>query len=193
MQQVQLHIDQTLAQTGLRSVQPPMQIKQHQADLQISQEHTNLVEISTTARRLYIDQTEAFADANLKTPLRLSNEFYQRIRGTVMNYVAKTAREGEQLKKIENGNHAITHIAAQRGSRPQKQANIAYMPNSMSKVSFDYQPSEVHIRARKSEANIHVTPQKPEIDIPKWGVDIYLQQKNQIAFQAVGTNVDRGL
>ncbi|MFA9458574.1 DUF6470 family protein [Halalkalibacter sp. AB-rgal2] len=193
MQLAQLNIYQTFAQTGLQTRQPTMSIRQHHADLRIQQEHVNLVEISTTGQRLFIDQTEAFADANLKSPLRHSLEFYSSTKQKTMQYIAKMAREGEQLKRIDRNVDAISSIAKQNYGPSHPRVNIAYMPSSMSKVAIDYKPSEVHYHVRKSEPTIQVTRREPDIDIPRWEANVYLQQKNAIAFEATGAAIDRNL
>ncbi|GAE32123.1 DUF6470 family protein [Alkalihalobacillus hemicellulosilyticus] len=193
MQLAQLNIYQTFAQTGLQTIQPTMNVKQHHADLRIQQEHANLVEISTTGQRLYIDQTEAFADAHLKSPLRHSLEFYNSTKQKTMQYIAKTAQEGEQLKRIDRGVDAIRSIAKQNYGPSHPRVNIAYMPSSMSKVVIDYEPSEVHYHVRKSEPKIQIIRREPDITIPRWETNVYIQQKNAIAFEATGTAIDRNL
>lgn len=192
MQLPSLNIQKTDAYIGLHLQRPGLQIRQRNADLQILQDPVGM-EMRTSKPKLSIDQTEAFADANLKTPLRLANDFWAKTESVVSQYVAKTALEGEQLKSIENGTGVIQRIAKQRSERPIPEINIGYMPRSMNRVRFDYRPSEVTIHAPFKEAEISVTRRAPQIEIPKWQTDVYVRQKNQISFEAVGVNVDRGL
>lgn len=193
MQLPSIDITQTNAQIALRSERPPVQVKQHQADLQIRQQHSGVLQISKKASKLYIDQTEAFADANLKSPLRLAKEFTAGSRGKVAQYVAKTAQQGNQMMRIENGTEAIQRLAKVNSERPERQLTLAFMPKSMSKVRFRYQPSELTVNAPRREPDIRVTPRKPDIEIPKWQSEAYLKQNNQISFQAIGVNVNLGL
>ncbi len=113
-----LDIQSTDAYTGLRSERPPMRIRQQSADLHIHQEHVGLIEISKTASKLFIDQTEAFADANLKSPLRMASEFWNHSKSHVAEYLAKTAQQGNQMMKIENGFGAFAQIAKAEGGAP---------------------------------------------------------------------------
>lgn len=191
MNMPRLLIETTDAQIGLRPYRPPLQIKQHQADLQIRQRHVDIIEMSTTASKLYIDQTEAFADANLKTPLRLANEYWKKANETALEYIAKTAREGIEMMRIEDGGDAIQRIAKRNSLPPPKEATLAWMPRSMSQVKFTYVPGELKIEAPFEEAEITVIPRPPEIRIPKWETNVYLRQKNSIRFEVVGTTVDR--
>ncbi|WP_088104279.1 DUF6470 family protein [Halalkalibacter urbisdiaboli] len=188
-----IDIQKNDAYIGLRSQQPPMKVKQHHANLQINQEHAALIEISTTASKLSIDQTEAFADANLKTPLRLANDYWNKTEGVVAKYVAKTAQQGKQMMQIENGFGAFPRIAKQNSEKPEKQLTLVQMPRSAFKINFDYQPSEVNFRVPNKKPEIRVTPHEPDISIPKWQTDVYVRQKEQISFQAVGGILNKGL
>ena len=193
MQLTSLHIQQNDARIGLRSSRPGPQIKQQAADMQIRQNHNNLIEISTTASQMHIDQTEAFADANLKSPIRVANETAAKALQQASQYVAKTAQQGDQLMKIENGNGAIARIAKVNSDPAPKQVNIGYMPKSADRVKFNFQPAQVNIRAREHETDIIVNRRAPHIEMPKWQSEVYIRQKNHIAFQAVGGQVNLGL
>ncbi|TWI59948.1 DUF6470 family protein [Halalkalibacter nanhaiisediminis] len=188
-----LDIQATDAYIGLRSTRPDMRIRQQSADLQIHQEHVGLIEISKTASKLFIDQTQAFAEANLKTPLRMASDFLKKTESHVAEYLAKTVQQGNQMMRIENGNGALAQIAKAKGERPPVQTTFANMPRSMSSVKFDYQPSEISVNAPFKEAEITVNRRAPQIEIPKWQTEAYMRQKNQISFQAVGVNVNRSL
>ncbi len=186
-----LHIETNDAEIGLHSQRPPMQIKQEQAELRIKQKHVDIIEISKTASQLYIDQTEAFADANLKSPLRMANEFWQKTKGEVLNYLAKTVQEGDEMMRIENGGGAIPRIAAQNSQITPSETTLAYMPRSMSQVKFSYVPSELTIKAPYDEPEITVTLRPPQIEIPTWQTNAYIKQKNRIHIEVVGANVDK--
>lgn len=193
MQLPSLDIQSTDAYIGLRSERPGLRIRQQSADLQIRQEHTGLIEISRTASKLFIDQTEAFADANLKTSLRMASEFVTRGASEAAKYVAKTAQQGDQMMRIENGYGAFARIAKVNSERKPLETALGYMPKSAFRVSFDYQPSKLSIRAPFKEAEITVNRRAPQVEIPKWQTEAYMRQKNQISFQAVGAVVNRGL
>ncbi|PYZ92786.1 hypothetical protein CR194_14125 [Salipaludibacillus keqinensis] len=192
MDLARINISTTQAQTGIQSQRPPMSIHQPQADMHIDQEFGS-IRISTTASQLFIDQTEAFADADLKGPLRRSDEFAARSMQNVMQYIAKTTQQGDQMKKIEHGTNAIASIAKQNGERPTKQINYGTVPEHMGKVSIDYRPSDISIQADRSEPTIRVHKNDPQIHIPRWESNVYLQQKNHIDFSVSGGSINRQL
>ncbi|MCE7792723.1 DUF6470 family protein [Salipaludibacillus sp. CUR1] len=193
MELPRIHISSVQAQTGIRQQRPPMSIHQPNADLQINQDFSGTLHISSTASRLFIDQTEAFADADLKGPLRRVKEYAAQSQQNVLQYVAKVTREGDQLKKIEHSTNALASIAKQKGERPPKDYNYGVVPEHMGKVTFNYQPSELSIQSDWADPDIRIIPNKPEISFPRWETDVYLRQKNDVQFSVTGGSVNRQL
>lgn len=190
MQTPYLQMQSTLGQIGLQSNRPPLQIKQPNADLTIKQEHVDTLKISTKASKLLIDQTEAFADAHLKDPIRSANEYYQKTKSKVAEYISKTVSQGMQLLKIENGGNVFPQLAAANSQlNPERQFQLKSMPNAL-RVKINYQPGELNIQVNRSEPDIQVKKNDPIISIPKWQTDAYIRQKNNLNIQAVGLSVN---
>ncbi|ARK32096.1 DUF6470 family protein [Halalkalibacter krulwichiae] len=192
MQLLAIHIEQTAARIGLRSHRAEMKINQPAAEMSIQQTH-HILKMNTTEAKMQIDQTEAFADANLKSVLRYSREQAASAVQIAQSYIAKTAQQGDQLMRIENGTGIIARQAKWNAERPPKQATIGYMPKSADRVRFDFQPSQLSITANERKPNITINRRDVQIDIPKWQTEAYLQQKNHISFQSVGSIVNKGL
>ncbi|MFN7252522.1 MAG: DUF6470 family protein [Anaerobacillus sp.] len=193
MQVPYIQMNSVLGQIGLQPNRPQMQINQRNAELSIHQDHSTM-SISTRASKLYIDQTEAFADAHLKGPLRSSNEFISKAEGKVAQYIAKTAQQGDMMMRIENGFGAIPRIAEINSELyPEKELNVGFLPRSTSQVKFNYVPSEVKIQVTSSMPEIHVRKNDPQISIPKWQSNAYVKQKNNLTMKVIGLNVNRQL
>lgn len=191
MQVPSIQMQSVHGKIGLQSNHPQMQVRQQNAVLTINQDHVGKLKISTRPSKLNIDQTEAFADANLKGPVRSSNEFIARTKSEVGQYIAKTNQQGDQLMKIENGGNAIPRIAkANSEFFPQRDWNIGYMPRNAFRVKFNYQPSELSINVSSSQPEINVRRNDPNISIPKWQTDVYIRQKNNLTIQAIGLQVN---
>ncbi|MDT8858787.1 DUF6470 family protein [Alkalihalobacillus sp. MEB130] len=193
MQLPSIQIHQTEALIGLRSQRPGLQIRQESPDMKIHQNHHGLIEISQTASKMHIDQTEAFADANLVPTLRQNKEYLESGKSKVAQFIARTAQQGDQMMRIENGTGALARISKVNSERPEKQATLGYMPKSMDRVNITFQPSQVTTRANVQPVTVTVQQKDPYIDIPKWQTETYIRQKNHISFQAVGGNVNLGL
>lgn len=194
MQVPSLHIQSTHGKIGLQSQRPHIQIQQHHAEFSIHQEHVDTLKISTRAGKMFIDQTEAFADANLKGGLRSSKEFLAKTNQKVSQYIQKKAHEGNQFMRIERsggGGAVIARIATQNSELyPERQAALTQMPRPF-QVKFQFEPTQVNIQARRSEPNIHVNKREPTIQLPKWQVDAYVRQKNEINIQVVGLQLNQ--
>ncbi|MEB1806670.1 MAG: DUF6470 family protein [Bacillaceae bacterium] len=192
MNMPRIDITTTRGEIGRQSDRSPMQIRQRPADLQIQQQHTDNLQISKRATKLLIDQTAAFADANLKGPMKRVEESAQKGKQKVMGYIQKKVQEGDQMMKIENGNGAIAQISASNSQLQTYNFNYGAIPKPLS-VKFNYDPGETNITINQDTINVQVNKNAPQITIPKWQSNAYLKQKNSITFQAVGTQINRGL
>jgi hypothetical protein len=190
----QIAISAVQAKTGIQQSRPYMSMRQPGPDMTIDQNVAGKLRISTTASRLYIDQTEAFADADVKSPLRRGKENAAKGNQKVMQFIAETMRHGEQLKKIENNTNALASVAKQRSERAPKSYNFAAVPEHMGKVKINYTPSELQFDADLPHVAIHVKRNNPEIQVPRWETNVYLEQKNNIHFSVIpGSAINKEL
>ncbi|CAM4001704.1 DUF6470 family protein [Alkalicoccus chagannorensis] len=187
---MRIEIDQTMARLGMSSQRPPMQIENHDADMTIDQELQGNMTMSSTDGQLDIDQTAAFADADIKSILVRNEEYAARANQNVMAYVAKTAQEGRQLQAIEQERNVIADLAREKGMLPVQETGYGTVPTGTEKVRISYTPGEQQIDFDWPDPVIDVQPNPPEIDIPRWETSVYLEQQNSIQFRAVGGAVD---
>ncbi|AOM81902.1 DUF6470 family protein [Salisediminibacterium beveridgei] len=183
-------IQSTQAQTAVQTSRPPMSISQQNADMQIDNALSGRFRMSQEFVEISIDQTEAFADADVKSIFRRNDEWAQRAMQQALQYAAKTARQGEQLKKIENQGDVIPELARQDGERAPKEYNYGAVPSSMDKVQFGYQPGDIQVDVDWPDANIRVQRHEPQVSIPRWETNVYLQQKNTIRFDVTGNTIN---
>lgn len=190
MQVPSLKIQSVRGQTGIQSQRPHIQIQQHDAQLSIKQQHA-LLEMSSQQPKLNIDQTEAFASANSKHVYRLNEEFAAKAMSNAQQAIAKYAREGDQLMRIENGGDIIPHLAKINSSLfPEKGVNTGQMPRPFS-VKIQFQPAKTNFRVREGSADIQVQRREPTIQHRPWQTDVYVRQKQSIQFQAVGFQINQ--
>ncbi|WP_078555827.1 DUF6470 family protein [Bacillus alkalicellulosilyticus] len=188
-----LEMSSTKAQIGMRSHQPPLSISQRQADMRINNDHGAKIEISSKASQLFIDQTEAFADAGLISPLRKATKYTRESVQRVNQYIAETAQEGDQLMRIENGGGQIQRLAKNKGRLPEYDFKYAQVPSGTEKTKIKFSKPDLQIRARESRFDISVKKNEPIIHVPKWQTDIYVRQKESLHIRPVGLNVNKGL
>ncbi|MFC4736956.1 DUF6470 family protein [Bacillus daqingensis] len=180
---MQIQIEVTHAKTGMTHHRPPMQITQRPAELSI-QQNPGSVQMSKTDGKLTIDQTEAFADAGLKGILRRNNEMAAKANQQVLAYIAKVARDGEQLKRIEEPGNKIAMLAKERGRIFEHELAYRQVPSGTEKVRISYEPSQLSVTVTPADVAVNVTPHRPQIDAPRWSVDTYVTQKPDVRVTA---------
>lgn len=143
-QKVDIH--STQAKLTMSSTKPQVKMEQPAATL----------EISTEAAKLQIDQSQAWRDMGLLTPLEAGDQAAQKGMQAVKEGTARRAREGEQMMHIENGGNAIAQIAKGKlGITPVRSA-IKWIP-SADAVKSTYVPGNVDIRITPHEVQYDVT------------------------------------
>lgn len=191
MQLPRIDIDSSFSYLGINQKRATLSIRQPQAEMKVNQPQPD-VEYLKTQSKLEIDQSEAFADANLKHPTRVIKEIAQQSKQKLLQNLAKEASEGERLMKIETQNkNVIADLAVEKITPAPKQLTIDYMPSSADKVKFYYQPSKVEIRVNQGNFQMEFTPNKPVISYIRGDISIYLKQKAQIQMIPIGAILDQ--
>ncbi|WP_243299772.1 DUF6470 family protein [Bacillus litorisediminis] len=183
MQLPQIRIESQLAILGIRTKNATQEIKQPHADVQIRQPKAEL-SIETKNGQLTIDQTKAWEDMKLYSPLRSIEVFAQEGKQAWLEGIARRAQEGNQLMKIENGGDAIADIAYQKVKPETLNYNIGWIPSHFS-VRIHYEPGNVEIHAQPREPEINVIPQKPIISYTPGDVSYQLVQQPDLKIEFV--------
>ncbi|WP_456273255.1 DUF6470 family protein [Bacillus sp. AK031] len=176
----QLQIQTTNAQLGIQKSSSHIQMQQPKAQVNLHQPQPS-IQMRQTPGRLTIDQTEAWADMNLKGILRRNKEIAQEGYQAWAQYLAKKAQEGSELMKIENGGGAIAAQAKRNGQLPKHEFGIDFIPSPFS-VRIDYQPGSVNVTHQTQDVVSAVTPQKPIIQYQPGDIKFNLMQQNSIQF-----------
>jgi Family of unknown function (DUF6470) len=180
MQIPQLRMQSTQAILGIEKSNSSIQIQQPQAQMELHQPKGE-IEMKRIPPKLTIDQTEAWADMNLKSAIRRNKEAAGEGYQAWMQYLAKTAQEGSELMKIENGGGAIAAQAKRNGQLPKHELGLGFIPSPFS-VKFNYQPGDVQITPHTYDVVSNIKAQKPIIHYQPGSVNYHLQQKNSLQF-----------
>lgn len=135
----------TSAQVQLQST--PVQVKIEQP--------AAILEIHSKAAKLLIDQSQAWRDLGLYTPLEAGKNIAKKGMQDVAAGIARRASEGNQLMQIENGGDALNAIAKQSQKPLHPQMAIKWAP-SVGAVKIKYAPGLL---------DINITAQKPKFDV----------------------------
>ncbi|WP_353854442.1 DUF6470 family protein [Bacillus sp. Bos-x628] len=159
MQIPRLLMQQKYAKLQMSTTPSRQVIEQPRADLEIEQPKA-VMNITRTPSKLTIDQSEAFADMDLKSIFRRSEEWAAEGKRAVGEGMGRRAEEGSELIKIEDGGNAIAEFAKINGGPSAKEFTIGVIPSFFS-VKVNYQPSELQIDIEPQKAVIEATPHKP--------------------------------
>lgn len=178
MQLPQIRMESQFLKIGLEITPPKMTIKQPKAIQNIEQRPAE-IEIHSKHGKLYIDQSQAFAEANLKSIYQLNKEYAQRGIQKGLEGVARRAREGRELMSIEYKGKPLIRQAVEKSHPPPKRLGITWIP-SYGSVKFHYKPAKVDIKVTIHEPMIEAIPQKPMIQYTSGDVEVYVAQKNEL-------------
>jgi len=131
--------------------------------------------------KVEISQVEAFASAGLKTYSMLSREAARRGIEQCLEYIAKTAQDGDRLAAFETGGNPIADIS-ERDAYPEKEFNIVSMPSVgpeinvlPGRVTFDPEPltrpgvwNGIKTEVFPASQNIVFTPSQVKIFIERY-------------------------
>ena len=154
--------------------------------LSIRQKRAEL-NITSTPSRLYIDQTESFASAGLKTPLRLAGDFYNNSLAAGLDAISSITQEGLRFLRIEDGGNPIREIARTRGQRT-RQLSIQAMPQVAPHITFepgqhniDWEPHSISTDWEVIEGQADFVPHRVSIYInPYPSIEISVTDETEI-------------
>lgn len=181
----QIRIESTRAQIGIKTKNAVNNIQQPMANLSIKQPKAEIA-IKTTKSKLTIDQTQARADVDLKSISHRMEEFAQKGYQDLLKGIARRARQGNELMRIEDGGNPIASQAKQNGHKPLKEFGLAFIP-SVGSVKINYEPASVEIDIKPQKPLINVQVNKPIYHYEPGNVEIYLKRKNdlKISFEMI--------
>ena len=185
----QIRTTSTFGYIGMQTTNAKLDMQQPKADVNITQTPAKM-NVQQEDAKVRIDQSQARADVGLKTITQLNDEFAQGGEQAVLEYISKTAQEGDMLASIENGGNAIADIARQNSVKDRPDFNIDFIPRYGS-VKIDVEPGKLDINWTLGGAEIQVTPNKPIINYTPGNVETYIRQKNSLDIDFVGGIFDK--
>jgi len=182
-----LQIRQTFGQIGIETQRAWMSIKQPAPKPHIEQKPPEVI-IRRKLPKVYIDQTQCFAESGLKPPLQLARDFNQEGLKAIYEAIGRIAEEGTRMVRIEDEGNPIVDIAYEKAYKEYR-FNMVQMPKSRSKIEWDigYTKIDWEINPAKIEWELYT---RAQIDLYPHKVNIYLKQWPHIEIRYVGENVD---
>lgn len=191
---INIQISQIHAQLEVERSYARLDINTQPSQLEIRQKHARL-NIQTELPKVHIDQYECFAEAGLKNVADQTRESAQLAYRQAMDYIAKTAQEGDQLAAVENGGNAIIDIS-ERNAYPVHEFNIDCIPKSRPKIEvtgslkIEAEPNGEGIR---NGVEFSVSEGRVNFDFTPSKVKIYMKRYPETRISYVGSKVDVSL
>jgi len=183
-------VQQQRADIGFTTRNAALHISQPKADVRYNSPQPD-VTYTQTQGKLHIDQSQAFNEANLKSPLTMTFEAAQKAKQAVLKGISRRVREGEQLMDIaKNKQLMIPHIMKQRSAPEKTGFNIGFMPSSVDAVKIHYQPGHLSVNVNLENFVLEASPNMPKFQYQRGDFNIYLKQKNDLQFQAYTPGLD---
>ncbi|WP_068673078.1 DUF6470 family protein [Oceanobacillus sp. Castelsardo] len=187
MQFPQIRLQSQHAQIQLSIKDATLEMQQPKADLSIQQPPAEL-SIRTTPGKLNIDQSQAWAEMNLKTIPQLVQDFAAEGRSKSLEGIGRRASEGAELMQIENGGDPLVSQAVNHAFEPMKRLGITFIPSPFS-VKMNYQPAEVQVDVKVNKPIIESSINKPVIHYEKGSVETSLKLKEDLQIDFVNITV----
>lgn len=185
----QIQITQQNAKLQTETQQGHFQMRQRSADMRIRQTPAN-IGMHTEHAQIFIDQRQAFNEVNLKHIFRRIEDYAAKGRQEVLKGIARRASDGDRMRDIHIPSNPFVEFA-KRDQSKRVDFNVKFAP-SFGSVKFSHKPTKTTFHVRPHEVNIDVTMNLPERHYTPSKVNSYLAQKNQIKFDVIGGNVNKG-
>ena len=179
----QLRMEATYARLAISTTPARLDITHPPAELTIAQPPAEM-NIASVPARLTIDQSRAWAAMNNKHVFEFIRDGAEDGRQAVLNYIARTASQGDELMRIENGGNPIVDQAVVNSEAPPLEFNIAFVPPPFS-VKIGYEPGRLDIDWRIQPPRIDVKRHEPIIRYQRGAVRIDLAQRPSLHIDVV--------
>ncbi|MYL20945.1 hypothetical protein GLW04_13660 [Halobacillus litoralis] len=168
-----LQVQTTQARLGHQVEAPRQTIRQPKAELSIQQPAAEM-NIRQHPGKLTIDQTKAWNNIDLKSVSKRSDELAADGRQLLLEGIARMAREGDELMKIEDGGNPIASHGAENAKLDFTFAPGGQPVYDLVDVSYEAAPVDIDIEPQKPV--IQAQRQKPQHTYQPGKVSFQLEQ-----------------
>lgn len=179
----QIRMHSTFIQIGLQTEKSIQQIEQPKAIQSIKQPQA-IVNMKVIPGQLTIDQTEAWAQMDIKPISVRTAEFAQEGKKKVLEGMARRVQQGNEMMHIERGGKVFQAIAKENGENPPKQFNIGWIPSPFS-VKMHYEQAKVQFNVQTQKPIIDVQVRKPIHEYTPGDVKVDILRKNSLKIDFV--------
>lgn len=179
MQIPTIHMTSQMGRIAIEQNEGTIEITQPNAEIHIKQPSADM-SIHTRKGHLTIDQTQAWEETNLMSPIRFNKKHAQTSKQKALEGIQRRAQQGAQLIDIHLNGNVVAQQAVQNGYRTYKTPNLTYIPSPLA-VKTHYEKGEVTTRVHVQEPIIDVQVNKPMMHYRRGHVQISMDQHPTLA------------
>ena len=181
-----VNITQIPNKIGMNIKEPKTNISKQKSNLDVSQQPGDM-QINENMVKVNVDNYPAHYDLGYKNYKDFSSENAQKGKQSVLTGIAKYARQGDQLMRIENGGKPLLSQAKAENKPENKEVTLGWKRGP-------------EINVKKPNLKINYNPNKPTVNFQKgsvnsdldWGkVSTFLRQKENFDIEVRGNNINR--
>ncbi len=172
-----LSIKTTDIQLGIETTPSKLRMSSEMAVLRFHQ-NQNKMRIETQKPEVKIDQSKCFSEAGIKNNSEFAREAASRGYKKVMQYIGKTANDGEMLAAIQNGGNTIAHIAV-RDALKTNEFVLGFIPKSLPEIKVTGKVEvqwEIPQNVAMGGVDGEYTPARLKTDFEPARVDVYVSR-----------------
>lgn len=184
---MRLIMNSQMAKIGMDIEKPELTYQTQKPQLDLDIEHPQ-IEITNEAATIDIDQEESFAEANLKSVMRLIKESTQRSRQKMFQNIGEMASQGNELADIQHskGVDMIAEQAERNAFDEYVSFNIDFIPKTLPKTTV--QKGVFDVQLKRGQITGEFQPAQIDYNFNRGKVNIYLRQKNQLEIDVTNDN-----
>jgi hypothetical protein len=187
-----LLISQTHARIGIETT--PSRLEMQTRNTQVSAQHKIAkLNVRTETPQVIIDQHDAFASAGLMTNPGIIEDAAQRGKQQALDYIGKTAEDGDRLAAIEKGGNPIADIA-ERDAFPEHEFGYDIIPKQRPKIdvkgNLSFNPEPINDFGMRNGVRFTVIQGGVRFSYTPATIKVYLAQHPSIQMSYEGTKID---
>ncbi|WP_127568949.1 DUF6470 family protein [Paenibacillus xylaniclasticus] len=178
---LRLSIRQTNAAIGIQT-EPSRQIMESPSGEQSIETQNGAMEFEYSDSKLSIDSSEAWHGLGKGPNLEWSSGIYSQMQSIFLQHLAKKVEEGQRMADITNPRSAFADLAMDALFR-ENPVDYQVGTPGYDNVKLDYEAGSVQTTIEPTTVQINYIPHRPNIEVQRGNLEIYLRQKNTIEIE----------
>lgn len=184
----QINITQTFARLEWETLPPTYTFEPAHTTITIDKQPVELI-LNRTPPMLRIDQSQCWADMDLKNVFQRIAEAAEDGKQQVLKYIEKATLDGEQLGAIGNPGNVIYNQALGHKLIPKQSLQYGNVPENFS-LRYECIPGELNIDWKPGEIKIDVQTVPFKHSYEKGKILYAMQRKNELYFEVAGGSLN---